>query len=348
MIIRQTQPDNLESVFNELDGQWTPNAAFYIRDHFPVPALDPETWRLRVEGSVDHPFEISLAELRSMPATTYGCVLECAGNSRVFLVPKRDGVQWELGAVGCAQWTGVPLSAILDRAGVRESAVEVVLEGADRGEAEKSSRPKDEIAYSHSLPLEKARRPEVLLAYEMNGAPLPRPHGFPVRAVVPGWYAMCSVKWLQRILVVDRPFQGYFKTVEYAYWTSNDGIPQERLPLSEMALKSEIARPAIRESLPMGRPYRVYGAAWGPDSRIAKVEVSVDGGDTWQDAKLLGESIDHGWRLWEFWWTPERPGQHTVLSRATDAEGTMQPAEHDLNHEGYVVHHTLPIQVDVG
>ena len=221
MIIREKEPANLEMPFGELEGFYTPNERFYIRSHFPVPEVDLATWRLRIEGAVREAREWSLNDLRRLPATTLSATLECAGNSRVFLVPKVKGTQWELGAVGNAEWTGVSLGEILRAAAVKEGAREVILEGADRGKISDPPKPAGEIHYARSIPLGKALE-DVLLAYEMNGEALPPFHGFPLRAIVPGWYGMAAVKWLQRIVVIEQPYNGYYQTVDYALWQRDD------------------------------------------------------------------------------------------------------------------------------
>src|SRR6266516_599582 len=211
-IVRGEDPLNLEMPFSSLDQFITPTEAFYVRTHFPIPKIDKRDWRLRVEGNVEKPFELGYEDLLRMQSRTIAVTLECAGNNRNFLEPKVKGVQWGLGAVGTAEWTGVPLSILLDRAGVKPEAVEVILEGADGGELEDPKSPAGELKFARSIPLTKARN-DVLLAYKMNGNDLPPQHGFPVRAIVPGWYAMASIKWLQRIIVTDRPFNGYYHTL---------------------------------------------------------------------------------------------------------------------------------------
>src|SRR6266516_830283 len=183
--------------FEKLDGFITPKKSFYVRTHFPIPKIDKKKWRLRVEGEVEKAFEINYEELTKLESKKIPVTLECAGNNRNFLEPKVKGVQWRLGAVGTAQWTGVRLSTLLDRATLKPNACEVVLEGADGGMLEDPKSPPGELKFARSIPLEKARR-DVLLAYKMNGEDLPPEHGFPVRAIVPGWYAMGSIKWLQR------------------------------------------------------------------------------------------------------------------------------------------------------
>src|SRR5947207_7686590 len=216
-IVRAEEPLNLEMPFENLDGFITPTRSFYVRTHFPIPNIDKNNWRLQVEGEVEKPFEIDYDQLLKLESRTLPVTLECAGNNRNFLEPKVKGVQWGLGAVGTAQWTGVPLSLLLDRAGVNANACEVILEGTDGGMLEDPKSPPGKLHFARSIPLQKARA-DVLLAYKMNGSDLPPEHGFPVRAIVPGWYAMASIKWLQRIIVTDERFTGYYQTIDYAYW----------------------------------------------------------------------------------------------------------------------------------
>jgi DMSO/TMAO reductase YedYZ molybdopterin-dependent catalytic subunit len=347
LIIRQKEPRNLEAPFDRIDSYLTPTELFYIRSHFPTPNLDRASYQLRIDGAVKHPVALGYDELRNMRSETRVATLECAGNSRVFLVPQMQGAQWELGAVSNAEWTGVPLRALLERAGLAEDACEIVLEGADRGMPKEQPLPPDPISYARSLPRAKAIRPDVLIAYQMNGRDLPRDHGFPVRAIVPGHYAMASVKWLTRIQAVREPFQGYWQTSDYAYWASMDGKPVRR-PLGEMKLKSEIARPRVYETLAPNRVYPVSGAAWAGETDVTEIAVSTDGGQTWAEAEFIDPVRRHAWRRWRFdWLTPKKPGQYTLLARAKDARGVLQPDEHDQNYGSYVINHSLPIDVFV-
>src|SRR5881409_2998763 len=302
-IVRGEAPLNLETPFEKLDSFITPTESFYVRTHFPIPSIDRDVWWLHVEGDVEKPFAINYEELLELESATIPATLECAGNNRSFLQPKVKGVQWGLGAVGTAQWTGVPLSILLDRAGVKADACEVILEGSDHGILDDPKSPPGELRFARSIPVEKAGT-DVLLAYKMNGDDLPPEHGFPVRAIVPGWYAMASVKWLQRIIVTDRPFTGYYQTFDYAYWEKRDDIAELK-PLTEIQVKAEIARPAEDEIVPAKSSVCVRGGAWACDAEITKVELSTDGGATWSDTKLLGESKLNAWRFWEFdWQTP--------------------------------------------
>ncbi len=348
LILREKEPENLEFPFSTLTSFITPNEQFFIRSHFAVPKLNPRSWRLTVEGLVDRPFEINYTDLLSLPSRSMMMTLECAGNSRIFLTPKVGGLQWGLGAVGNAEWTGVPLTAVLERAGVRPGAVEVVLEGADAGEIKKDPQSPGKIHFARSLPLEKALRSDVLLAYEMNGTQLPVAHGFPLRVVVPGWYAMASVKWLTRIVVTDRVFQGYFQTADYTYWDQREGLPIQLLPVAELEVKAQIARPALHEVVPARSVYRMHGAAWAGESEVTKVEVSTNAGRTWKAAELLSASSRYAWCLWEYrWYTPPRVGRHIVMARATDARGHVQPMHRDPHRGTYVISQVQPIEVNV-
>ncbi|HEY3392747.1 MAG TPA: sulfite oxidase [Lacipirellulaceae bacterium] len=347
LVMRETEPQNLESDFSTLSSFLTPNENFYVRNHFAVPQIDSKSWRLKVEGAVAKPVQLTYDELVKLPSETRTVTLECAGNGRVFLIPKVEGAQWQLGAVGTAEWTGVPLKTILDRAGVDPRAVDVVLEGADSGEPTKPSKPAKPIKYARSVPILLARTGTILLAYKMNDEPLSSAHGFPVRAVVPGWYGMASVKWLTRIVASKEAFHGYFQTVDYAYWQHRDGLPI-RVPVTDIKVKSQIARPALGEVLAKGTTYRVFGAAWSGSSAISKVEVSTDGGNHYTTAKLLGEPVEHAWRLWEFYWNvPSSAGKYMLTARATDSNGVSQPSQRDRDREVYMINHVVPVEVQV-
>jgi DMSO/TMAO reductase YedYZ molybdopterin-dependent catalytic subunit len=347
LIIRQKEPRNLEAPFDRIDSYLTPTELFYIRSHFPTPKLDRASYQLRIDGAVRHPFTLSYEELRNMRSETRVATLECAGNGRVFLVPQVQGAQWELGAVSNAEWTGVPLRALLERAELAEDVCEIALEGADRGTPKEEPLPPGPISYVWSVPLAKAMQSEVLIAYAMNGRDLSRDHGFPIRAIVPGHYGMASVKWLTRIEAVREPFRGYWQTTDYAYWASKGGEPVRRA-LGEMKLKSQIARPRVYETLPANRIYTICGAAWAGETDVIGIAVSTDGGQTWAEADFVDPVRRHAWRRWRFdWLTPKKAGEYTLLARAKDANGVLQPTEHDQNYGVYVINHSLPIEVFV-
>jgi DMSO/TMAO reductase YedYZ molybdopterin-dependent catalytic subunit len=309
--------------------------------------LDLASYQLRIDGAVGSPFSLSYQELRDMPSERGGAILECAGNNRVFLVPQVEGAQWELGAVGNAEWTGVPLVALLERADMGEDACEIVLEGADQGTPNIEPKPPGQISYARSLPRDKAIQREVLIAYQMNGRDLPQDHGYPVRAIVPGHYGMASVKWLTRIYAARELFAGYWQTSDYGYWDYLDGMPVRRA-LREIKLKSQIARPSVYATLAPNQVYTVFGAAWAGETEVAEIAVSTDGGQTWTEAEFLDRVQRYAWRRWKFdWLTPKKPGQYTLLSRAKDAKGDAQPDKHDRNYGTYVINHPLPIEVFV-
>ena len=344
-IVRSEDPLNLETPFENLEGFITPTPSFYVRTHFPIPKITKASWRLQVEGEVERPCELTYDELLKFDAKKIPVTLECAGNNRNFLTAKVKGVQWGLGAVGNAEWTGVALSQILARVGVRSAAREVMLEGSDQGPLEDPKAPRGDVRFARSIPLDKAND-DVLLAYKMNDVELPPEHGFPVRAIVPGWFAVASVKWLQRIVVTDRPFCGYYQTIDYAFWKQGDGNA-ELVPLRELQVKAEIARPTNGESVRPNSTVRIHGAAWSGGAEIAKVEVSTDAGKTWNNANL-GDSVPNAWRLWEYEWkTPPKTAQCALIARATDSLGRTQPLERDLDRGTYMINHLLPITVEV-
>jgi DMSO/TMAO reductase YedYZ molybdopterin-dependent catalytic subunit len=345
VIIREREPVNLEMPFASLDGFITPNEQFYVRCHFPIPEITERDWCLRIQGAVDRPFELRYDELCEMKTHTVAATLECAGNSRVFLLPKAKGVQWQLGAVGNAEWSGVLLKDVLQKAGLKSEACEVILEGADSGAIAEPPRPGGKINFARSVPKEKAMD-DVLLALKMNGQPLTASHGFPLRAIVPGWYAMASIKWLQRIIVTGKPFNGYYQTVDYAHWERSEAGPA-LVPITEMLVKAEIARPQINEVIPAGSNYLVTGSAWSSASEITKVELSTDDGASWQPVNLNGVSKQNAWRLWEFEWKPDKPGQYILLARATDSNGRTQPDKHDPDRGTYMINHCIPIEVEI-
>jgi DMSO/TMAO reductase YedYZ molybdopterin-dependent catalytic subunit len=347
LIARQRNPDNLEFPFATLNSFITPNEKFYVRNHFSQPKIDANSWRLKVEGAVERELELKLDDICKLPARTVTATLECAGNGRALLVPKVKGVPWQLGAVGNADWTGVPLVAVLERAGLRDSAVEVVLEGADSGELTADIKPAGPVHFARSLPVAKARSSEVLLAYKMNGVDLPAAHGFPLRAVVPGWYGVASIKWLQRLVVTDRPFNGYFQSFDYSYFGNVKGLSKV-VPITELQVKAQISRPTTGEIIKADSDFRIHGAAWTGESEISKVEVSTDAGKSWAEARLSLEKVKHAWRLWDYrCHAPGKPGMIRLMARATDTQGRVQPLERDPDRRNYMISHVLPVDVTI-
>ncbi len=346
MIVRERDPLNLEMPFGSSDEFITPVDRFFVRCHFPIPGIDVQSWRLRIEGEVERPLELRYAELAAMQSRTVAVTMECAGNGRAYLTPQASGAQWERGAVGNAEWTGVLLSDLLNRAGLKPSAREVVFEGADRGEIREPGGPVGTTSYARGMPLRKANQ-DVLLALGMNGQPLTPAHGSPLRVIVPGWYGMASVKWLTRIIACALPFHGYFQTIDYAYWEPGPAAPT-LVPVTGMQLKAQIARPGFAEAVRGGTIYHVRGAAWTGEAEVARVEISTDAGDTWHEAHLEADPIRGTWRRWSYEWrVPTRPGRATLMARGTDSQGRTQPTRRDENRRGYIVNHLVPIEVDV-
>lgn len=322
-------PFNAESAIPVLEAPVTPTPSFYVRSNFAVPELDPSAFRLRVEGAVNSTTELSLDELKALGARTVSTVMECAGNNRLQLAPLPSGEPWHAGAVSAGEWTGVPLRPVLDRAGVKNGVVEILFEGADHG------KPKDgpgDIPFARSLPLEKALHDDTLLVYAMNGAPLPRDHGAPLRLVVPQWYGMASVKWLHRIEAITEPFTGYYQKNRYIYTLAGGAAPT---PVTTMRVKSLIVTPDEGATIAPG-PYVVRGKAWSGEGEVVKVEVAVDGGDDWREAKLLPSSGGpYSWRAWEYEWVADVAGRRALRSRATDSKGNVQPEAPTWNKYGY-------------
>jgi len=346
LIVRAHEPRNLEFPLSELRDPIVPNEQFFVRSHFAVPPVDVKAWRLKVEGAVEKPFELTYEELTKLPPRTLTATLECAGNGRVHLAPAVPGLQWGQGAVGNAEWVGVPLAALLERAGLKDKAVEVILEGADTGQINSDPKSPGVIHFARSLPVEKAKSDGVLLAHQMNGEAIPVSHGHPLRAVVGGWYGMASVKWLTRVVVTDRPFQGFFQSLDYSIFERRDGLPT-LVPVTAIQPKAVLARPGLSEVIPAGKPFRLFGAAWAGERAVAKVEVSLDGGKSWTGAKLLGEAKPLQWVLWEYAWDRPEKGTASIVARATDDMGHTQPPARDPDRRQYMINHLVPTPVTV-
>jgi DMSO/TMAO reductase YedYZ molybdopterin-dependent catalytic subunit len=276
-----------------------------------------------------------------MRSQTLVVTLECAGNGRALLDPPVEGEQWGLGAVSTAEWTGVPLVEVLDRAGIKAGAREVVFRGADDGTLPDQT---ETIGFERSLKLDDARDSEALLAYAMNGEALPIQHGYPLRVIVPGWYAVTSVKWLTEIEVVDGTFTGHFQTASYFYERERDGkIVRE--PVTLQRVRALITEPKPDDEIEPG-DLAIRGVAWSGAAPVARVEVSV-GDRPGQDAQLIGERHRHSWQWWELITRIEGRGATTVRARATDLAGRTQPDEPDWNRLGYGnnIVHEVPVRI---
>lgn len=343
LIVRSARPQDLETPPHLLDTWITPNDLFYVRSHFYTPSIDEAAWRLVVDGEVEKPLTMTLADLKRAPATVVA-TLECAGNGRAFFDPPVAGVQWQKGAVGTARWTGVRLRDLLRTAGVKASARHLWLDGADTG----VGRAPD---FVRNLPIDKALDADTLLAYEMNGQALPVPHGFPLRAIVPGWEGAYSVKWLTHIRVSDREHDGAFVQGGYRYPRQpvRPGAtvsPADMEPLKGMVVKSVLASPLPIVQM-VQSPVRVAGFAWAGEDEIDGVDVSTDGGRTWTAARLGSDRARWAWRQFEYQWRPAAPGSYVVLSRARDTRGRTQPVVAEWNPSGYLWNAIDRVRVDV-
>ena len=310
----------------------TPVGLHYLLIHYDIPVVDPSTWRLSVGGRVRSPRSLGLDELRERPAVTLPVTMECAGNGRAELSPRPLSQPWLLEAVGNANWTGTPLRPLLEETGLEADVVEVVFTGLDRG-----LEGGVEQAYERSLPVEEALGDDVLLAYEINGQPLPPQHGFPLRLLVPGWYGMASVKWLVGITAVAEPFQGYQNVQGYRLMSAPD---DEGTPVTRIAPRSLMVPPGIpdfatrRRFLDTGT-CRLEGRAWSGWAEIERVEVSTDGGAGWREAELGPSAGPRAWRGWSLEWEPPGPGEYELCSLARDAAGNEQPLDPPWNLKGY-------------
>lgn len=337
-----SSPENSETPLDSVAGWVTPNRLFFVRNHFDPPTVaDPATWELALDGLVDRPQRWTFAQLTALPQHTVFATVECAGNGRSFLEEKAAGVQWGAGAIGHAEWTGVPLRDLLMPAGVRPGVLEIVFEGADHGTEDGKA-----MNFSRSLPLAKALDPDTLIALRMNGEWLEPNHGAPLRLFVPGWYGVASVKWLRRMTAIDYVYQGYFQTVKYSVDRAGAG-GKRRVPIGPGAVKSEILFPRAGETLAPGTN-RIAGVAWAGEDRIASVEVSTDGGRTWHDARLKGLQQPYSWCQWESLWTVPGPGEHILMARARTISGKAQPLRYDSNNLGYIINIVRPHPVRIG
>jgi DMSO/TMAO reductase YedYZ molybdopterin-dependent catalytic subunit len=322
----------------------TPIGLHYLLTHYDIPAIDPGEWRLSVGGLVRSAMALSLDEVKSRPRMTLPVTMECAGNGRARLSPRPISQPWLAEAVGTAEWTGTPLRDLLEDAGIRDGAVEVLFTGVDHG-----MEGEVEQDYARSLPVAEAMREDVLLAYEVNGQALPPQHGFPLRLVVPGWYGMTSVKWLRSIEVVAEPFRGYQQSHGYRFrdQPEDDGEPVTRIAPRALMVPPGFPEFLSRDRLMAGGPCVLQGRAWSGWGPIEAVQVSVDGGRTWYGAEMGQPPGPAAWTRWSFQWTPPRPGVYELACRARDAAGNEQPLEPGWNVGGYANNSIQRVRVTV-
>lgn len=348
LTVRMADPLNLEGPFAEQTATRTPTEEFFVRSHFAVPNLDEATFVLEVTGAVETPLKLTLGELKAVAAAEKKEItLECAGNGRVFLTPATRGLQWQFGAIGNAEWTGIPLAEVLKKAKPRSAAVEVILVGADKGAIADPATP-GPIHFDRSISIEKAVQPECLLAWGMNGKPLTPGHGFPLRTVIGGYYGMASVKWLTKIVVTDKPYDGFWQTFDYSQYERRDGGLATLVPVGPMQPKAQIARPAYGGSVPAGENVAIAGFGWAGEKAVGRVEVSTDGGKSWAAAALGEKPAPLRWVPWSFEWAvPKTPGPATLLCRCFDAAGKGQPEKRDPDRRTYTINHLIPVPVTI-
>jgi DMSO/TMAO reductase YedYZ molybdopterin-dependent catalytic subunit len=319
-------------------GYLIPNERFFVRDHTSTPLIDAGTWSLNLWGdgllgapTESNPITISYEQLRQWPSVEIPAFVECAGNARSFFASQQgtpaSGTQWGLGAIGVATWRGVPLAEVLERARILPGAVDVMPQGLD---PEVVSGGVDQGHVRRPLPVAKAFK-DAILAYEMNGEPLPADNGYPVRVIVPGWVGVASIKWVGQIQVSKEPLYSYWNTANYILEGPDYPTP---IPVTRQAVKSafELASGA---TLP-NEPQVLTGRSWSGTAPIKRVDISTDGGASWRPARLRPPNLPHAWVRWEFPWTPPGQGSYTLQARATDWAGQTQPATVPFNTLGYL------------
>jgi DMSO/TMAO reductase YedYZ molybdopterin-dependent catalytic subunit len=333
MILHNDRPEDLETPVKYFDSWVTPVDAFFVRQHLPRPApVDATAYRLNLTGLVSKPLQVTLADLQKLPQHTVPATLECTGNGRAFYIPKLPGIQWGRGAVGNAEWSGPRLSDVLKLAGVDPAAKFLEIDGADTGVLQTPD-------FVRCMPMEKALHPATLLALKMNGQS-PDIHGFPVRLIVPGWDGTSWVKWVIRLTPVAKESGGFFMNPGYRYpkYSLPPGTaarPAELEVIEGMPVKSTLTVPEDQSKAPLG-PMVIRGFAWAGENAIERVEVSTDGGARWQNAQLSTQKLPFAWRLFTLNWTPKEPGYYTIMSRATDTAGRVQPIVPPWNPSGYL------------
>ena len=325
MIVRTSRPLNLETPLRELTSDVTPSALFFVRNNYDGPPIDPAQYALKVDGEVDHPLMLTLADLRRLDQVTQTITLECAGNGRSFHVPKAPGLQWEHGAVGTAVWRGVRLADVLKLARPRATALHVVPDGNDGPPTPQAPD------FIRSHPLWKGMEPHTMIALEMNGVPVPHLHGGPARLIVPGWVGSASIKWLTRLTLAEKEWGGPFMQRSYRSPRASD--PKDSYSLQSVECKSVIVRPLDGTALTPGTQ-AISGFAWAGEGTIVAVDVSTDGGQTWTPARLTGAEHRYAWRRWEHTWQAT-PGPQTIMARASDSLGRLQPPSRPPDPQGY-------------
>lgn len=339
-ITHSLEPENQESPIHFLNKWKTPIEYFYIRNHFQYPTLTNYNLWLKIHGTKS--FILHYNDLLSMPSISIEAPLECSGNKRAKFSPKVYGEQWKDGALSQGVWKGVPLAYLLQQTEISPLAKEVVFKGADFGTR---TDMEGTFHFKRSLPIEKALHPHTIVAYEFNNKPLTFKHGYPFRLIVPNWYGMASVKWLQKIEVINDVFIGPFQTVDYVYYPYKDSDVGSE-PVTIIHVNSTIQSPLEYSILDTGT-HVIKGIAWSGMGEIIKVEVSTDNGSTWNEAILKNKNSEYAWSKWSFTWDAKDKGEYTILSRATDETGRVQPNNARWNRKGYGYNAVSKVHVKV-
>lgn len=344
LIIRSIRPPDFETPTSLLNTFITPNSTFYVRSHLPIPQVDAATFALKVGGEVNSPFSLSVDEIKKLPAVTTTVTLECAGNGRAFFQPSVAGIQWEKGAVSTARFTGARMADVLKKAGVKAGGINVEMHAADRP---LGTMP----AFVRQVPMAKAMHPDTIVAYAMNGEPIPLVHGAPLRAIIPGWEGAYSVKWVNALNVLAKDSDSFWVATAYRYPTRRVAPgaavdAKDMAPLTGLVVKSLITTPADGASHAVGK-VAVGGFAWAGEDDIKAVDISIDNGATWRPARLTGEQARYSWRAFAFEFTAPRPESYLILSRATDSKGNVQPAVSQWNPSGYLWNQYDSVRIEV-
>lgn len=343
LITRKLKPENQETPIHFLYQKITPTEYFFIRNHFDYPKLTEQAFFLPVEGKVKRPVIFSYENIIRMPSKTLVFPLECSGNKRAYFKPEVYGEQWKDGAISQGIWKGIPLYTLLALTGLERSALEVVFEAYDYGKREDLEGIFD---YKRSLPLRKALHSDTLIAYELNGKPIPFKHGYPLRLIVPQWYGMSSVKWLKRINVIDHHFHGPFQEIDYNYYPYKDS-DVGKIPVTNINVSSIIQQPLSNSILNTGK-HIISGIAWTGAGVIKEVEVSTDGGENWHKAKHSQDlSQPYSWSSWRYIWKVSQKGEYKIMSRASDSFGCSQPLEAMWNRKGYGYNAVYTINIKI-
>jgi len=337
LIVRSARPVNLEARLGDLTAYHTSEATFFVRNNYDGQPIDPAQWSVKIEGEVDNPVVLRLDDLRKLPAITQDVVLECAGNGRSFHRPRASGIQWEYGAVGNQTWKGVRLADVLALAKPRPSGRHVAFDGADQPPTPQAPD------FIRSVPMWKAIERHTMIALEMGGKPVPHLHGGPARVVVPGFVGSASMKWLERIMVLQDEFDGFYMKSNYTAPRADN--EKEIYSLGSLEVKSLIVGPAEGAKLAAGR-VTVWGWAWAGEGELTGIDVSTDGGQTWAAGRFAGTWERYSWRKFEFDWDA-KPGSFTVMARASDSLGRVQPASRAPNRLGYRWNVIHAVKVDV-